>query len=187
MFKWKRQIKIVAEYYFDIETCTKDEKPNPRKDKIITIQFQKLDRNGEPVEELQILKEWEKSEREILQEFLSIFDSGFKFIPVGANLGYDFIVIYNRAKKLLKPKDLSLEFLLHEKPKIDLKYTCILLNDGKFIGWSDVLGKRGDNKNIKEWYKKREYDKIEEYIVAEAKDFIEFYKNIKNHILQYKQ
>ena len=33
----------MAEYYFDIETYSPNEKPNPDTDKIITIQFQRID------------------------------------------------------------------------------------------------------------------------------------------------
>ena len=48
----------MAEYYFDIETYSPGEKPNPETDKIITIQFQRIDlRSGEPKEDLIILKE----------------------------------------------------------------------------------------------------------------------------------
>jgi len=177
----------MTEYYFDTETYIAGKDPNPEKDKIITIQFQELDRNGEPVGELHILKEWEKSEKEILEEFLGVFDQGFDFIPVGANLGYDFIVIYNRVKKLLKTEDLRWEFLLHGKPKIDLKYTLIILNNGEFKGWNKILDKGGDNKKIKDWYEKKEYDKIENYILKEGKNFIKTYKDIKKHILEYKK
>ncbi len=47
-------------YYFDIETYSPNEKPDPKTDKILTIQFQKIDiKTGEKQGELQILKEWE--------------------------------------------------------------------------------------------------------------------------------
>ena len=55
-------------FYFDIETTGL----NPRQDKILTIQFQELDRNtGEPKGELIIFKEWESSEKNIIAKFLS--------------------------------------------------------------------------------------------------------------------
>ena len=49
----------MAEYYFDIETYSPGEKPNPETDKIISIQFQRIDlRTGKPLENPTILKEW---------------------------------------------------------------------------------------------------------------------------------
>ncbi len=46
----------MAEYYFDIETYSPRDKPNPETDKIITIQFQRIDlRTGKPKEDLVIL------------------------------------------------------------------------------------------------------------------------------------
>ena len=55
------QIEVInmAEYYFDIETYSPREKPDPETDKIITIQFQRIDlKTGEPRGDLIILKEW---------------------------------------------------------------------------------------------------------------------------------
>ena len=64
----------MAEYYFDIETYSPGERPNPETDKIITIQFQRIDlRTGEPKGELIILKEWESSEKEIVIQFFNQF------------------------------------------------------------------------------------------------------------------
>lgn len=55
----------MAEYYFDIETYPPNEKPNPDTDKIITIQFQRIDlRTGKPIGELKILREWNSSVNE---------------------------------------------------------------------------------------------------------------------------
>ena len=70
-------------FYLDVETTGLD----PAKDRIITIQFQELDRyTGEAVGELVILKEWESSEKEILKEFIEksgILDSyDFSFVPI---------------------------------------------------------------------------------------------------------
>ncbi|MBI4344832.1 MAG: hypothetical protein HY555_04520, partial [Euryarchaeota archaeon] len=45
----------MAEYYFDIETYSQKEKADPNVDKIITIQFQKIDLStGKPMDDLKI-------------------------------------------------------------------------------------------------------------------------------------
>ena len=79
-------------YYLDIETTGL----NPSRDKIITIQYQQLDRNtGAPIGELIILKEWESSEKDILRKFAidtKVLDSyAFSFVPVGNNLTFEAI------------------------------------------------------------------------------------------------
>lgn len=52
-------------HYFDIETNLEGrEKPDPIKDKIVTIQYQPFwDDTGKPKEPLNILKSWESSEK----------------------------------------------------------------------------------------------------------------------------
>ena len=63
-------------YYLDIETTGKD----PMQDKIITIQYQKLDRyTANPVDSLKILKEWESDEKAILTKFILLFLDGNSF------------------------------------------------------------------------------------------------------------
>ncbi len=87
----------LTEYYFDIETTGFD----PLTDKIITIQFQELDRfTGEPIGVLNILKEWESSEKEILTDFLpNLTKYAWDFIMIGNNLLFEFSFLTYRAKK----------------------------------------------------------------------------------------
>lgn len=62
------------EYYLDIETNARGQKPDIENDEILTIQFQKLStRSGRKEGDLTILKSWESSEEKILKEFYSIF------------------------------------------------------------------------------------------------------------------
>jgi len=73
----------MADYYLDIETTG----PDVKNDEILTIQFQQLGTaSGRNESDLKILKSWESSEKEILEEFLDIFDpcgkNKFSFIPI---------------------------------------------------------------------------------------------------------
>ena len=57
------------EYFFDIESIGLNSEEN----KIITLQYQQLDKTGNPLGDLIILKEWESSEEEIIKHFLLLF------------------------------------------------------------------------------------------------------------------
>jgi len=178
----------MTEYYFDIETYSPGEEPNPETDKIITIQFQRIDlRIGEPKEELIILKEWESSEKEIVTQFFNRFFrdglSIWNFVPVGFNLNFEWEYLISKFEKYLSKRFTSKD--LHYKiPHLDLKPIIVLLNDGNFVGakLDRFSNKPHDGKKVKEWYEKKQYDKIEQYIRVETKAFLDFYKKIKRNI-----
>lgn len=159
-------------YYFDIETTGLD----PRSDRIITIQYQKLDiETGKPIGELVILKEWETSEKDIIKRF--ILDTGileenpFSFVPIGYNLRFE----HNFIKARAKTHEL-IEIDILDKPFIDLRAIGILMNKGMFkgSGLDKFTGKKNTGGNIPLWYANQEYSKIIEYIVDEAQEFIKF-------------
>ena len=179
----------MGNYYFDIETTGLD----PKKHKVITIQFQALDRNtGKAVGELVILKEWESSEREILEKFLQ--ETGiteaypFHFIPTGYNLGFEHNFLKERtAVHSFNPIDIL------SKPFIDLRAIGIIMNKGEFkgSGLDKITNKESSGKQVPEWYENKEYDKIIEYIKDEAKSFIEFntwlYKEMPGFLERFKK
>lgn len=178
----------MAEYYFDIETYSPEERPNPETDKIITIQFQRIDlRTGEPKGELIILKEWESSEKEIVTQFFNQFFrdglSIWNFVPVGFNLNFEWEFLISKFEKYLGKK-LASKDLHYKIPHLDLKPIIVLLNDGNFVGASldKFTNKPPDGKLVKRWYENREYDKTERYIRDEAKSFLEFLQKIIKNI-----
>ena len=143
-------------------------------DKIITIQYQELERNsGKAKGNLIILKEWESSEKDILQRFLNesgiMGDYDFDFISVGFNLNFEHKFFKERTTQNNLP---SLDIL--NKPFIDLRALGILMNKGEFkgSGLDKISGKPSNGMMLPEWYKNKEYDKITGYIEAEAREFI---------------
>lgn len=178
----------MGDYYFDIETYTRAEKPNPDTDKIITIQFQRIDsKSGKPIEDLTILKEWDSSEKEIVTKFFDLFFSQksgiWDFVPVGFNLNFDFEFLISKFKKHLDVK-LTSRDLHYERPHLDLKPIIVLLNDGEFVGATldRFTSKQHNGKEIKEWYQNKQFDRIEQYVKNEAKSFLEFYRKVKVNI-----
>ena len=163
----------MAKYYLDIETLGLD----PKVDKIITIQYQELDRNsGKAIGPLVILKEWELTEREMLLKFIRDCKIGsvdkFDFIPVGYNLGFE----HNFLKERTLRNDVRQLDILG-MPFIDLHALGILMNNGEFkgSGLDKLTGKAMSGRLIPEWYGAKEYDKIRDYIVNETESFLEFH------------
>jgi hypothetical protein len=162
----------LSNYYLDIETTGLE----PIDNKVITIQWCEIERyTGKKVGELNILKEWESSEKEILEEFadaVTLTDPyAFTFIPIGYNLGFEHKFLSYRSDF---HKTFPIE--INTRPHIDLHQLAILLNGGEFKGTklNDMTNKPSDGKSIPTWYENKEFDKINEYIVKEAEEFIGF-------------
>ncbi|MDD5162621.1 MAG: ribonuclease H-like domain-containing protein [Candidatus ainarchaeum sp.] len=161
----------MGNFYFDIETTGLDAKKN----KIITIQYQELDRHtGNAIGELVILKEWELSERGILEKFIAdskiASNYDFDFIPTGYNLGFEHNFLKERtALHSLNPLDIL------SKPFLDLRAFGIIMNKGEFkgSGLDKITGKATDGRQVPIWYQNKEYATIIKYIENEAKSFIE--------------
>lgn len=161
----------MGNFYLDIETTGIDE----TKDKIVTIQFQELDRyTGKAIGELIILKEWESSEKEILEKFIEvsgILNGDWNFVPVGFNLGFEHNFLFKRAElNGLPPLDIL------NKPFIDLRAIGILMNKGQFKGASldNLTGKKSNGSKIPLLYKNQQYNEIIEYIKDETQEFLKF-------------
>ncbi len=163
----------MANYYLDIETAGLNE----RQDKIITIQYQELERGtGRPVGEVTVLKEWELGERSMLSSLIATTAIAgtytFDFVPVGYNLGFEHKFLLARSRLHGLPR---IDVLSH--PCIDLHGTGIMMNHGEFknSGLDKMTGKKQSGRQISEWYETRQYSMIEEYIRDETGEFIKWY------------
>ena len=188
----------MTDYYFDIETVpleqfrAKYEDPtikkiiNPVECKIISIQYQPIwSDTGKPKGELQILKEWESNEENIIKLLVEVmFPRGippekihWAFVPIGNNLMYEFKFLIPRLKQFC-----NIELDISEKPFFDIKHILIGINNARFIGYSELIGKGGEARNISGWYYSKEYDKIIDYIQRETKGFISNYQILMNEL-----
>jgi hypothetical protein len=163
----------MTNFYLDIETGGID----PVNDQILTIQFQPLDRTtGKPIGDLRILKAWESSEKQILEQFIAecrVLDPyPFAFITVGFNLVFEHNFLKARSVANGLP-----EIDILARPFIDLKAVGVLMRRGEFKGTSlDALtGKQGNGSQISGWYATGDFDSIVRYIEQEAGEFITFY------------
>jgi len=173
----------MPEYYLDIETDTRGLKPDYENDEILTIQFQRLEsKTGEKEDDLTILKSWESSERDILERFYSIFspNDSWKFVPIGYNLSFDFFSLYYRWKRI--GIEVPLRILFDEHPYIDIKPILVIFNRGSFKGANlqKFTGKEHSGIEISEWYAKKDYAVIQEYIEDETDKFIKLYQFLKH-------
>ncbi len=160
-------------FYLDIETTGKD----PKRDQIITIQFARFDsRTGKRIGNLKILKSWESDEKEIIKKFIE--ESGisdpnvFSFVPVGFNLGFEHNFFIERCRVHNLP---AIDVLLN-RPFIDLKSLCVIMNNGSFkgSGLDKITGKPHSGEIVPKWFSEKKYDEIENYIVREAQEFEKF-------------
>ena len=170
----------LVEHYFDIETTGL----NPENAKVITVQIQKIDGwTGELIGEIEIQKEWESSERELLEKVMPLLtcEKPFDFLMIGKNLLFDFMFLSKRAEKYgLRGMDLH---CLHDRAFLDLKHLLVMMNEGNFKGYDKLLKKgKHINEEIPELYSQRNYDEIAVYIKEEAKIFIEAYQKLKKEM-----
>jgi len=161
-------------YYFAMEGYHTGEKPDPAVDKLITIQYQKIDlTTGEPLGELTILREWESSEQAIITTFYNeFFRTGMlvtHFIPVGMSLDYEYEMIIAKCRQYNLPAITSHQ-LYFERPRFDLRSIVVLLNDGRFAGARLDLfsSKKYDGSHMRKWYENRDFKKIEHFIREET-------------------
>lgn len=166
-------------YYFDIETYSPGDAPDPLSDKIISIQFQKIDlKTGDVCGKLQVLKEWEDGEKEILKLVHKFFfkRNPWQFIPIGFNLIFEWKFLCEKFKQY-GIDDKPLSYYFETFPQIDFKFLAVLKH-GSFKGasLSSISNKLEDGNVIREKYEAKDFKGILDYIENETLSFVELYK-----------
>lgn len=165
-------------YYFSIEGVKTGEKTDPATDRLVTLQYQKIDlTTGETLDVLVIHRVWESSEKEIVTTFYNqFFRPGTlvtQFIPVGLNLDYTYemLIALFRRYGLVPPTSYE---LYYQRPRFDLRPIVILLNNGRFAGASlDAFTlKKGEDRHMEKWCDKKEFGRVEHYVREEATRFL---------------
>jgi hypothetical protein len=177
----------MSDYYFDIETYSRTPKPDMNNDEIIAITYQKIDsRTGEIKGQLNVLKAWESSEREILLKFLCLLDldNKWNFVPIGFNLSFDFTSLILRLQKI--GTKVNAKQLFAEHPYIDMQHVLLLCNKGAFGGCTlgKFAGKESPGSIILEKYENKDYSAIEKYIKDESEKFINLYQFMVHRLPQ---
>ncbi len=192
----------MTEMYFDIEVAYTNPEiierlksgkrvpgPNPKNSKIITIQYQLLSDDGTRKKKLQIFKEWESSEEDIIKRVSVLFHPSriWEFIPIGHNIYFDLGMFKERAR--IYGIKYSNWFIYNELPTIDIKHICVGMNAFRLkdSGLDKFTGKETSGVMVPVWYYNGEYEKILDYIRKEAKEFIEFYFKLKKRLPRFRE
>jgi len=157
----------MANYYLDIETTGL----YPEDSKIVTIQYQKLDFDTKaPTGPLVILKAWESSEKDILEQFRRVFGVGeWDFVAHGYNLKFEDAFLRERCiSNGIAP------IQLFSRPCVDLHPIGIMMIGGfKGSGLDKISGKEGNGALVIEAIEEKDYPRIEAYIKQETEAYIE--------------
>ena len=100
----------------------------------------------------------------------------WNFVTIGCNLSFDCFSLLYRWRRIgieVQPK-----ILFSEHPYIDIKSILVIFNRGSFKGASlqKFVGKQHSGMKVSEWYAKKDYASIQEYIEDEADRFIKLYQ-----------
>ncbi|MBC7080694.1 MAG: hypothetical protein H5T44_00345 [Thermoplasmatales archaeon] len=163
--------------YLDIETFSKRKKFKFGNTKIISIQYKRS--KGK----LNILKEWKVGEKQILKDFYdylkNLLQTGKSVTIIGHNLlRFDIpMLIHRMAHNNIDSYENLMDLFFHNIFIIDTMQCLLPFNKFRFKGLcAEELAKKlkiskpkYKNSEIPDFYKGKEFNKIEEHIIADMK------------------
>lgn len=165
----------MAMHYLDIETTGLD----PRRDSIITIQYQPVAPGGRPGGPLTVLKAWESDERTILERFRNetrffARDDPWGFFPTGFNLHFEYRFLLARLARHGLDAGISWDFAF-QKPSLDLQPVAVLMNQGRFKGASleNFSAKPTSGHAVIAALQTHDWPTVEAYIQVETEAFFD--------------
>ena len=194
---------IDTETYIDKEIPESGLNPYISSSKVICIAYNYYDEfhlSEKHIKKPTILKEWETSEADILGKIYTFLklkidaDKHLKIIGFN-NLKFDMTYLFGRlvVNKIASPQEIY--DIFYRKPHyIDLGQLSQIISNNKFkeilnisqkdaIKFFDLPAKKGSGKDITNFYKNKEFDKIIDYINEEF-SFELLYINLRRHIYQ---
>lgn len=144
---------------------------------------------GRPNGPLEILKAWNRGgEKQVLNRVLDLGlldrgPEGFDFVPVGTNLDFDLGFLIERMilGGIRRFDAAEVLDIFREKPRIDIKTSLLLMNEGQFKGSgldSFTRLKKAGGKEVLGLWEHKDYAAIEDYIRRDAAAFFEVYGKI---------
>jgi len=154
-------LSSLTEWYLDIET----DGPDPRTNRILTIQYQRLVR-GEPEGVFQVLAEWEWGEKQIVRTIVErrLLEPTSEFVPVGTGLKDHIAFIIEKAERY-GVKEFSIEELQRywvQKPIIDLA----LADSGGGVS----SGSAARREQVVKLYREGRYDDLIDLVTREKEE-----------------
>lgn len=182
---WCRREVDCMLLYFDIETFSEN---GFRADgtKIISIQYRDYEGN------LKVLKEWESSEKDILQKFLTdlkMMKRDNFLILIGHNaLRFDIPTLIRRMVANGIDGVGNLEDFFHNIAVVDTMQCMLPFNSMRFKGLSSeetakrlgITEPHHKNTEIESFYKNREFEKIVQHAIADLNFVQDLYWKLKN-------
>ena len=167
-------------YYFDIEATGDD----PQQDRMVTIQYQPLGDDLQPIGLFQVMAEWEWGEKQMIQMAIEkgILEATWDFVPVGNRLRFDLTFLIERAMrwKLIDWDMAKLKYYWFTKPFIDLGPVLVMLNRGQFTGSSlGAFSDKESGRHVPKMYREGRYADIIEYVTRERDAAVELLLEVK--------